>query len=172
MIPPVIPEARVTHENMRYGGDPGVVGEVPGVLGEDPGVAPGVVGEVPGVVGEDPGVVPEVVGEVPGVVGEDPGVVPGVVGEVPGVVGEVPGAAGAGAARREISLAASSWCRSKLRLRLSLSASLSGNLWKSCSPWDGAVPTKVSMILAKAVWFSGSCRKAWTKPVTRRSQRA
>ena len=66
MIPPVIPEARVTHENMRYGGDPGVFGEVPGVLGEDPGVAPG-------------------------------------------VVGEVPGAAGAGAARREISLAASSW---------------------------------------------------------------
>ena len=171
MIPPMIPEARVTHEKMRYGGDPGVVGE-------DPGVAPGVVGEVPGVVGEDPGVVPGVAGEVPGVVGEDPGVVPGVVGEVPGVVpgvvgevpgvvegvpgvvGEVPGVVGAGAARREIRLAASSWCRSKLRLRLSLSASLSGNLWKSCSPWDGAVPTKASMILAKAVWFSGSCRKA------------
>ena len=73
MIPPVIPEARVTHENMRYGGDPGVVGEVPGVVGEDPGVAPGVVGEVPGVVGEVD-----------------------------------PAAAGAGAARREISLAASS----------------------------------------------------------------
>ena len=152
MTPPVIPEARVTHEKMRYGGDPGVVGE-------DPGVAPGVVGEVPGVVGEDPGVVPEVVGEVPGVVGEDPGVVPEVVGEVPGVVGEDPGVV-PGVARREIRLAASSWCRSKLRLRLSLSASLSGNLWKSCSPWDGAVPTKASMILAKAVWFSGSCRKA------------
>ena len=91
---------------MRYGGDPGV---------GDPGGDPGVGGVDPGGAGEAG----------PGGVGGVGGVDPGGAGEAGpgGVGGVVEAGASAGAARPESSPAASSWCKSKLRLRFPLEAS-------------------------------------------------